>query len=156
MRFGKVLATMVLLTGLALTGLVGCGLLAPDSVEGDRAALVELYNAAGGPEWYKDWNWLSDEPLGTWYGVATNDAGRVTELELEGNDLTGPIPPELGNLSNLEIVELRANQLAGSIPPELGNLSNLEVLSLYANQLTGPIPPELGNLSSLKNPCPSG
>ena len=42
MRFGNLLAMVVLLAGLALTGLVGCGLFTPDSVEGDRAALVEL------------------------------------------------------------------------------------------------------------------
>ena len=30
------------------------------------------------------------------------------------------------------------NQLTGPIPPELGNLSDLEVLGLDANRLTGP------------------
>ena len=154
MQFGNVLATVVLLAGLALTGLVGCGLLAPDSVEGDRAALVELYNATGGPQWTNNENWLSNKPLGAWYGVATNSEGRVTELELgfpNGNNLTGPIPPELGNLSSLEILDLGVNQLSAPIPPELGKLSGLEILRLGGNQLTGTIPPELGNLSNLES-----
>ena len=152
MRFGKVLVMVVLLAGLALTGLVGCGLFTPDSVEGDRAALVELYHATGGPEWTKSENWLSEEPLGEWDKVTTNSEGRVTELFLgyPGNNLAGYIPPELGNLSELKGLELAYNQLTGLIPPELGKLSNLEGLGLHENGLTGPIPPELGNLSSLE------
>ena len=41
-------------------------------------------------------NWLSDAPLGEWHGVITDDDGRVTELNLEPNGLSGEIPPELG------------------------------------------------------------
>ena len=41
-------------------------------------------------------------------------------LSLAINQLSGPIPPELGNLSNLEELELDANQLSRSIPPEIG------------------------------------
>ena len=158
MRFSKGLATVVLLAALVLTGLVGCGPGDRGSVESDRAALVAFYHATGGPQWNNNENWLSDEPLGEWFGIATNDAGRVTELNLlplnmlmAGNNLTGFIPPELGNLSNLERLDLAFNQLSGPIPPDLGNLSSLEDLNLSWNQLTGPIPPELGNLSNLEN-----
>ena len=63
--------------------------------------------------------------------------------------MTGSIPPELGNLANLENLDLYNNQLTGTIPPELGNLANLEGLYLYNNQLTGTIPPELGNIANL-------
>ena len=73
----------------------------------------------------------------------------MAELNLSGNQLTGPIPPELGNLSNLEWLYLAADGLSGPIPPELGNLVSLRWLDLWGNQLTGPIPPELGNLSNL-------
>ena len=70
---------------------------------------------------------------------------------LGGNQLTGPILPELGNLSSLVLLFLDGNQLTGPIPAELGNLSRLTNLSLSDNQLTGPIPAELGNLSRLTN-----
>ncbi|MFC2141186.1 leucine-rich repeat domain-containing protein [Acidobacteriota bacterium] len=73
----------------------------------------------------------------------------LEELNLYRNQLSGSIPPELGNLSNLIELSFSDNQLTGSIPPELGNLSNLDTLWLYNNQLTGSIPPELGNLSNL-------
>ena len=42
-------------------------------------------------------NWLSDQPLREWYGVATDGGGRVAGLHLVGNQLSGPIPGELGD-----------------------------------------------------------
>ena len=65
------------------------------------------------------------------------------------NELAGPIPAELGNLSNLETLYLGFNELAGPIPGEVGNLSNLESLYLSHNRLTGTISGELGSLSNL-------
>ena len=115
----------------------------------DRDILVALYEATDGPNWENAENWLTDTPLRTWSGVETDGRGRVTKLVLNSNDLTGPIPPELGNLMSLETLSLFFNGLTGPIPPELGNLTSLETLSLYFNGLTGPIPPELGNLTSL-------
>ena len=117
---------------------------------GDRQALVAFYNATDGPNWANNENWLSDEPLDAWYGVSVSD-GRVTKLDLSGNQLTGTIPAELGNLSNLTELQLYDNQLTGTIPSELGNLSSLRSLDLGSNQLTGTIPAELGNLSSLSS-----
>ena len=64
--------------------------------------------------------------------------------------MTGEIPTELGNLSNLQGLSLWGNQLTGEIPTELGSLSNLETLDLGGNQLTGEIPTELGSLSNLE------
>ena len=121
------------------------------AINTDRAALVALYNATDGPNWVDNTNWLTDAPLGAWYGVNTDRQGRVVELDLTLNALSGPIPPELGNLSSLEEVDFQLNALWGEIPPELGNLSNLAFLMLRVNALSGPIPPELGNLSDLRS-----
>ena len=115
----------------------------------DRAALVELYNATNGANWTNRDNWLSDEPLSKWQGVTTNDDGRVTKIELWGNNLVGSIPSDLGDLSHLEILALQINQLSGAIPVELGNLTNLTELYLWDNRLSGAIPSELGNLTNL-------
>ena len=71
-------------------------------------------------------------------------------LRLFTNQLTGSIPPELGNLPALQRLNVFNNQLTGSIPRELGNLSALQGLVLDDNRLTGSIPPELGNLSTLE------
>ena len=62
------------------------------SPSGDRDALVSLYNATDGPNWANNTNWLTDEPLESWYGVETDDGGRVTEVRLGVLHLT-PNPP---------------------------------------------------------------
>ena len=100
----------------------------------DRAALIALYNATGGANWTNNANWLSDASIGQWHGVTTDANGRVTELDLWENQLSGSIPPELGNLTNLTWLNLWNNQLSGSIPSALGDLANLEILYLSDNQ----------------------
>ena len=72
----------------------------------------------------------------------------TTNLSLQDNQLTGEIPPEIGNLTHLTDLYLQGNQLNG-LSPEIGNLTNLSKLYLYSNQLTGEIPPEIGNLTNL-------
>ena len=57
--------------------------------------------------------------------------------------MSGEIPPELGSLSNLQILSLRANGLVGEIPPELGSLSNLDKLFLDNSDLSGCVPSSL-------------
>ena len=123
---------------------------AQDSVESDRAVLVALYNATDGPNWTGNTHWLSNEPLSEWRGVGVNDDGRVTALWLFGNRLTGEIPVELSQLSQLQLLYLSSNQLTGEIPVELSQLSQLQDLSLDSNQLTGEIPVELSQLSQLQ------
>ena len=118
------------------------------SSEETRDVLEALYKATNGPAWRQSGNWLTDAPPNEWHGVRMECNGSVS-LDLEANNLTGPIPGELGNLSNLVSLDLGRNQLTGSIPPELGNLTRLVTLDLGRNQLTGPIPSELGNLSNL-------
>ena len=95
----------------------------------DRDALVALYNATDGPNWLNNTNWLSNAALEEWHGVTTDSNGRVVELNLGVNGLSGTIPSELGNLANLERLYLSINQLSGEIPSELGNLANLELVA---------------------------
>ncbi len=78
------------------------------------------------------------------YSVEDTDS-----LSYWDNNLTGSIPPEIGNLTNLTYMNLGYNQLTGSIPPEIGNLTNLERLLLPQNQLSGSIPPEIWNMTNL-------
>ena len=73
----------------------------------------------------------------------------TTVLDLNDSGLTGSIPPEIGNLTNLNGLWLNDNQLTDSIPPEIGNLTNLTSLGLGGNNLTGSIPSEIGNLINL-------
>jgi hypothetical protein len=126
----------------------------------EREALIALYHSTNGDNWFNNSGWKTP-PLhsdgfaipgteGAWYGITvTND--HVTWVQIMGNNLNGNMPPELGNLSQLEYLVLADNYtLSGSIPRELGKLSNLLLFQASVNQLTGSIPPELGNLKKLK------
>ena len=103
------------------------------AVEQDRAVLIALYEATGGDNWENNTNWLiSTSPLGQWYGVTTDDAGRVASLYLADNQLTGEIPQALGQLNNLQHLNLTDNQLTGCIPSAL--------LDVSVNDLNDPRP----------------
>ena len=121
----------------------------------DRAALTAFYESTGGKNWIRQDKWLTDAPLADWYGVSVGNRymgdahGRVIGLRLPDNDLTGELPPEVGDLTHLRTLWLAENRLTGKIP-ELGNLASLRLLSLDHNGLTGRIPRSLGNLSRLK------
>ena len=70
----------------------------------------------------------------------------MESIHLSGNQLSGEIPPELGNYETLTSLNLSGNQLTGEIPSELGDLENLESLTLHENQLSGEIPSEVWDM----------
>jgi Leucine-rich repeat (LRR) protein len=141
--------------------------------EKDSLALVALYDSTYGANWTDNTNWLT-EPVSTWFGVTVDDTS-VIEIELVNNNLSGTIPPQIGNLINLNTLDLGNNNLFGPIPLEISALVNLKILRLYKNQLSGSIPivicnnlkkleilfirqnnlsgtipPEIGNLTNIK------
>ena len=127
----------------------------------DRDVLETFYRATSGPDWIDSENWLTDAPLDEWYGVETDESGRVTGLQLAGrwdrgsrswirHGLAGGIPPEITNLGSLRELDLGTNDLTGPVPPELGRLESLESLDLGDNDLSGVIPPELTSLANLR------
>jgi len=143
---------------------------AQGSLEGDRLALVALYNSTDGPNWFMNAGWTVAGPAGSspcgWYGV-TCESDRVTGLDLSKSGLNGNIAPEIGNLNQLKSLTLGWSRLPGDdgiywpMPTEIGNLLNLEHLDLSGNTgrdydwrsgampIGGPIPPSLGNLTKL-------
>ncbi len=96
----------------------------------DRKILVALYNATRGPQWANDDNWLSDDPIETWYGVSTDSDGRVTLLSLGSNNLTGFLPPELGGLDKLGSSPRRQQPPVGTTAARTGGRPPLAVLLL--------------------------
>ena len=102
--------------------------LEPDPVVLSRAGTASL-------------NWAADTPIKNWDGISVGGTPlRITDISLAARGLTGTMPPEMGDLSNLPVLDLTTNQLTGTIPAELGNLSNLKMLYLSGNQLSGCIP----------------
>lgn len=115
----------------------------------ERGVLVALFHSTGGVNWVDKTNWLTSASLEDWHGVTVDENGRVVRLDLEANSLTGPIPPEIGQLTELRHLNLSSNGLTGPIPPEIGNLRSLTDVNLAHNALSGPIPPEVGQLTGM-------
>ena len=85
-------------------------------------------------------------------GEIPSEIGQLTNLvtlKLQYNELTGSIPPEIGNLTSLVKLDLRYNNLSGSIPTEVWSLTSLKELRIQKNQLSGTIPSAIGNLTEL-------
>ncbi|KAF9587457.1 hypothetical protein IFM89_002638 [Coptis chinensis] len=75
----------------------------------------------------------------------------ITQLKLDQNYLTGPLPAFLGNLSRLRMLSVGTNALSGTIPKELGGLQNLRILAFGSNYFSGSLPPQLGLLVNLEH-----
>ena len=138
----------------------------------DREALLALYKAAGGDSWKKNSNWGSEATINNWYGVSTDDDGRVTGIDLSDNGLVGSaeeIFNALARMDKLHSIRLSNNQIAGELPESLAALKelewfvadqcaisgqlptlfcemeNLSWFSLYMNKLSGTIPEAYGD-----------
>ncbi|WOK94042.1 hypothetical protein Cni_G02744 [Canna indica] len=70
-------------------------------------------------------------------------------VSLDDNLITGQIPPDVANLSNLTLLNLSSNLLNGTIPREIFRLPKLERLLMSNNCFTGSIPSEIGNITSV-------
>lgn len=116
--------------------------------EKDSLALAALYFYTNGQRWLNNTNWMSEKSINEWFGITTKN-GRVTEINLANNNLTGSIPFEVFNLDSLEVLDIRYNfDLEGKIPEEIGNLTNLKKFHIYGFNLD--IPDEIYSINSLE------
>ena len=67
-------------------------------------------------------------------------ATALETLHITNLGITGSIPLNIFQLSNLKGLFANFNKLSGQIPDQIGNLVLLEELYLYENDLTGQIP----------------
>ena len=111
----------------------------PPAMLTDRDVLVALYNAIGGAGWTDGTNWLSAEPLGSWHGVTTDAAGRVTGLNLRNNGLSGSLSSALGSLGGLRSLFLYGNAgLTGALPVSLSALAQVQYFYAFGTGLCLP------------------
>ncbi|MDX2430444.1 MAG: T9SS type A sorting domain-containing protein, partial [Bacteroides sp.] len=110
--------------------------LAPDSL-----ALVALYDDCGGAAWGDDYaNWMTDS-LSNWTGVTvswvlneamTDSAMRVTQVAFKNMTLTGTLPAELGNMTEMsgKIEMLDQAGLTGEFPAFFWNWTKVERMQI--------------------------
>ncbi|MDE2794551.1 MAG: Ig-like domain-containing protein [Gemmatimonadota bacterium] len=115
--------------------------------QADRIVLTTFYRETGGADWTNSRNWLSSEPLARWHGIEVDAEGRVIGLALSDNNVVGPIPPLVGDLSGLQYLHIDDNGLTGRLPPELARAERLNSLKINGNALSGAIPLSLSALS---------
>lgn len=106
----------------------------------ERAALVDLYNTTGGPDWLTQGTWLVGDPCdNSWDGITCNaDRTSVIQIYLPYNNMTGSLP-SLSSFPNLLYFLVNNNQLTGTIPSLINNPA-LVGFNVSNNQLTGSIP----------------
>ncbi|CAL5397906.1 unnamed protein product [Camellia sinensis] len=84
------------------------------------------------------------------YAYKGNILDYMSGVDLSCNQLTGEIPLEMGNLSNIRVLNLSHNNLFGSIPSTFSQLKQIESLDLSYNRLNGKIPSQLIELDKLE------
>lgn len=118
--------------------------------DSERRAMIEFYNALGGPDWIERDYWGSDRPVGEWHGVETDAEGRVVRLTIYDNNLTGPLPPVICKLERLHTLHVSFNKISGALPDGLGQCRALKNLWVKGNKITGPLPDSVALLPELE------
>lgn len=100
----------------------------PSDVFLDRYASVVLAYGTEFWNWNDAENWLNpDVSICEWSGITCNDEGRPAVLDLAQRGLKGFLPTEVGLLGSLDFLYLFSNELSGPLPKELGNLDDVDV-----------------------------
>ena len=118
--------------------------------ESERRALIEFYEALGGPDWIERDFWGSDRPVGEWHGIETDADGRVVRLTIYDNNLIGPLSPAICQLQRLHTLHLSFNKISGAMPDGLGECRALKNLWVKGNKITGRLPDSVAVLPELE------
>ena len=111
--------------------------------------LLLFYLDTNGPRWLEQRNWLTGTNPCVWKDLQCSN-GHVKVLQLENNDLTGVLSPEISDLQ-LTFLLLKGNRLGGSVPGSIGAMAELESIDLSGNQFTGSLPPDIVYLPRLRS-----
>ena len=118
----------------------------------DMDALKALYQSTNGAKWNNNTGWLKGDPCQSpyWYGIYCL-YGRVLQINLVYNGLSGKIPADLAKASALQVFRGYSNLLQGNIPTEIFGMQSLQVFDVNTNLLTGGLPSRISmtNLTTL-------
>ncbi len=116
----------------------------------DVQALEAFYKSTGGDKWSNSTGWLKGDPCNPfWYGVYCLD-GRVLQLNLVDNQLSGSIPADIAKASAMQVMRFYSNFLTGKIPSEIFTMKSLQIFDANNNQLSGGLPDiTMDNLTDL-------
>ncbi|KAH9686895.1 protein kinase domain-containing protein [Citrus sinensis] len=97
-------------------------------------------------------NYLTSSTLELSFLSSLSNCKSLTLISFSNNPLDGILPKtSVGNLSHsLEYFEMAYCNVSGGIPEEIGNLTNLTIIYLGGNKLNGSIPSTLGKLQKLQ------
>ena len=122
----------------------------------ERGVLIDFYQQSNGPvSWSQKRGWAnphSSDPCvdHDWDGVVCEN-GRVIALDLANNGLAGRFATlPIKQLHGLRSLNLASNQLSGPVPPDLSYLEDLQFLALDSNKLTSYLPDSLARLTKLE------
>uniref|UniRef100_A0A0E0L0C0 non-specific serine/threonine protein kinase n=1 Tax=Oryza punctata TaxID=4537 RepID=A0A0E0L0C0_ORYPU len=80
-----------------------------------------------------------------------NTLCHITKLMLASNPLSGQLPKELGNLTNLLSLYVASSGFSGRFPSTFSKLRNLKILRASDNGFVGKIPDYFGSMTNLKD-----
>lgn len=95
-------------------------------------------------------SWIDSESPCGFSGITCDRvSGKVVEISLENKSLSGEISPSISVLQSLATLSLASNHISGELPYQLINCSNLRVLNLTDNEMVKRIP-DLSQLRKLE------
>ncbi|KAK3006648.1 hypothetical protein RJ639_016753 [Escallonia herrerae] len=115
----------------------------------DKKVLLRIKADLGNPYHLASWNPNTD--CCDWYVVeCSSTTNRIISLTVFQANISGQIPPAVGNLPYLEELEFHhITNLTGQIPSAIAKLKNLKELRLSFTNLSGPVPSFLSQLKNL-------
>ena len=109
----------------------------------ERYALSVFYYINGGcsGDWIDTTNWMdANKDHCEWYGVICDLQGRVTELAMAGNYVTGELIMELSQMKEMSTMDLSNNRMEGAVLLDALKIPTLYTLRLSNNNFSGDFP----------------